>query len=149
MGVIRKIKDKDLIGGVCDTVIYPVTSTSAVCSLDAEGNPIEGVEPVLEDRLQDIEGDLEELKNNSGGSSSGGDIDLSSLSATAEAEETTAVSASVKVANKVLAFSFGIPRGKDGKDGTDGKDGVDGKDGKDGASGSADRTVFIYQRAAE
>lgn len=61
MAKIRTLKDKHLVGGMCDTQIYPETSTSAVYSTDKYCNPIDGVEYVLEDRLQDIEQNAEEL----------------------------------------------------------------------------------------
>lgn len=52
---IRQLKDLDLFRGVCKRDIFPVTSTSAVLSLDKEGNPIPDVQPVLEDRLKALE----------------------------------------------------------------------------------------------
>lgn len=57
MAIIKQLQDRD-VGGICNDSIYPVTSTSAVCSLDPEGNAIEEVEPCLEDRLQAIESEL-------------------------------------------------------------------------------------------
>jgi len=42
-------------------VIYPVTVTHAVKSLDFDGNPIEGVECCLEDRLQAHESKLSDI----------------------------------------------------------------------------------------
>lgn len=59
----RKIYERDLVGGSsCKTQVWPVSSTQAVYSHDVNGNLPDGVEPILEDRLQVIEATLKKLE---------------------------------------------------------------------------------------
>lgn len=77
----KRIYESNLVGGSsCKTQVWPVSSTQAVYSHDVNGDLPDGVEPILEDRLQVIEAKLTELENKlkaiedalSGGSSDGG-----------------------------------------------------------------------------
>lgn len=61
--IIKRLRDRDLQGGVCDKVIYPVTITSAVESRDINGNAIENVPLILEDRLKQMESKLTAIEN--------------------------------------------------------------------------------------
>lgn len=62
MGNIVTLKDYQIVGGMCDTEVYPTTTTSAVLSKDSEGNDVEGVENTLEERLQVIEAKLKAVE---------------------------------------------------------------------------------------
>lgn len=73
-----------------------------------------------------------------------GDIATYNVSAVAEDSDTAYATVSKQV-NK-LAFSFGLPKGRDGVDGKDGKDGKDGRDGHDGTNGiPANWRTYIYK----
>lgn len=54
----REIKDPIQFREICDRKVFPFTSTYTVFSLDRHGNPIPGVEPILEDRLRAMEDDI-------------------------------------------------------------------------------------------
>ena len=55
MAYIKTLNEQELVGGNSNTKVYPRTTTQAVYSQDGDGNVPEGVEPLLEDRLQGIE----------------------------------------------------------------------------------------------
>lgn len=54
LGIVQ-LTNCNLLGNIRKGLVYPVTATHAVKSLDFDGEPIEGVECCLEDRLQAIE----------------------------------------------------------------------------------------------
>lgn len=63
MAYIKTLKDNEYIGGTDNTDVYPVTTTQAVFSQDENGKVPDGVKhQKLEDRLQDDEADIKELK---------------------------------------------------------------------------------------
>lgn len=62
MAYIHKIKENELIGGVDNTDLYPITSTQAIFSQTPAGSVPPGVRhSLLEDRLEDIESDVTTL----------------------------------------------------------------------------------------
>lgn len=66
MAYIKTLKDNEYIGGTDNTDVYPVTSTQAVFSQDSDGKTPDGVQSNLEDRLQEDEADIKELKESVG-----------------------------------------------------------------------------------
>lgn len=90
---IEQLRDCNLLGKFNRGIVFPVTVTHAIKSLDFDGKPIEGVDCCLEDRLQKIEKALgiggssseegcsctaitiEEIESLIGNTSSGGDSD--------------------------------------------------------------------------
>ena len=63
MASIYKIKESELIGGVSNDDLYPVTSTQAVYSQGSDGSKPYGVAKILEDRLQEGEQSLNNLSD--------------------------------------------------------------------------------------
>lgn len=61
MAYIKTLKDNELIGGQDTTDVYPITSTQAVYSQKKNGSAPEGKKALLEERLTDIESQIEEL----------------------------------------------------------------------------------------
>jgi len=59
---IEQLNSCDLLGEHKKGIIYPITVTHAVKCLDENGNPIEGVECCLEDRLTAIEAILNNME---------------------------------------------------------------------------------------
>lgn len=59
--MIKQILDRELVGGLCDSPIYPITSTQAIYSEDEDGQVVCDDNHLLETRLQNIETSLEEL----------------------------------------------------------------------------------------
>lgn len=64
MASIYKIKESELIGGVSNDDLYPVTSTQAIYSQASDGSKPYGVAKILEDRLQEGEQSLNNLSDN-------------------------------------------------------------------------------------
>lgn len=65
MAYIKILKENELIGGVDNTDVYPISSTQAIYSQDEDGKIPKGVvHPKLEDRLEDIEAKEVEIENN-------------------------------------------------------------------------------------
>jgi len=55
MAFIKQLRDFNLVGGFCEERVYPMTSTSAVYSMDKENNPLKDVPFTLEERLRRVE----------------------------------------------------------------------------------------------
>ena len=67
MAIIKTLKENELMGGMENGDLYPISSTQAIFSQDSDGAFPKGVKPLLEDRLKDHEALLakhtSEIKN--------------------------------------------------------------------------------------
>lgn len=67
MAIIKTLKENELMGGMENEDLYPISSTQAIFSQDSDGAFPKGVKPLLEDRLKDHEALLakhtSEIKN--------------------------------------------------------------------------------------
>ena len=57
MAHIKVLRENELVGGMDETPVYPVSSTRAIYSQASNGKVPEGKKKLLEDRLQEIEAD--------------------------------------------------------------------------------------------
>lgn len=61
--MIKTILDRELVGGMCDTPVYPITSTRAVYTGNEDGTIICTEEEMLENRLRAIELVINNIQN--------------------------------------------------------------------------------------